>query len=888
MPPDEEAITQQRTLLTQNRRRLAVLLQQQARLGDYVPPHVPLEIEDIQTTIRAIKERLRTDDAQVEDEPNDDAVAAAVADSSRLSPQEQRNRNRMLDKVEAFWVKGVLEQSLYQVARLELGFEQAPAQVSHPWETVLHRGSQPNLIIPPGKPIIAVFDDLLGELLILGAPGAGKTTMLLELTRDLIRRARNNEQHPIPVVLNLSTWATKRLPLGMWLAEELNQRYDVPKKLAHEWATKNAVLPLLDGLDEVAAEHREACVEAINEFRTAYGFVPLAVCSRITDYAALTSKLRLQGAIVIQPLTKVQVDDYLKRVGRPLAAVRAALHDDPALWELMESPLLLSIVALAYKDITVAKLRASATSQARRQQLFNDYITAMFARPGRSSSGLYHQSHTERTLKWLAARMVEQQQTVLYIEWLQPSWLHRTARRRFALHVGLLSASVGGLAGGLFGGLIGGWALWPRGIPIGILVGGLVSGLVFGLVGGLSSYATEIRPVERLRWSWTAAGGGRRSSLIFALAFGLLGALGIGRAALTGLFYPGMSVTLLVGLLTGLGGWVLGWLIGEVTDGRITKRMFVDNPRFGRLVWYVLGGGLLGTLFPGALGAWLGALLGALLFVLTIRDTSKRIIDHKSMRRAAQTGLICGIIFGLLVALLNGPTSGFGAGLFGTTFGWLGSWLRPAPKTQQATLQEQPVRRFARNALTGGLITGLGSGLLGGLVVGPVAGVVIGLAGGLAGAVGGGMLSGLVEGSITTRTIPNEGVHRSARSGLVGGLMGGLVLGVFFGLFFQLFSGVGFQLFFGLFFGVFFALSLGLLYGGATVLQHYALRWLLYRNGFLPLRLVPFLDYCVDRIFLRRVGGGYIFVHRLLMEHFASLNMESSTSEPVKEVTTTP
>jgi len=27
---------------------------------------------------------------------------------------------------------------------------------------------------------------------------------------------------------------------------------------------------------------------------------------------------------------------------------------------------------------------------------------------------------------------------------------------------------------------------------------------------------------------------------------------------------------------------------------------------------------------------------------------------------------------------------------------------------------------------------------------------------------------------------------------------------------------------------------------------------------------------CAERIFLRKVGGGYIFVHRLLMEHSAS------------------
>jgi hypothetical protein len=31
------------------------------------------------------------------------------------------------------------------------------------------------------------------------------------------------------------------------------------------------------------------------------------------------------------------------------------------------------------------------------------------------------------------------------------------------------------------------------------------------------------------------------------------------------------------------------------------------------------------------------------------------------------------------------------------------------------------------------------------------------------------------------------------------------------------------------------------------------------------------LDYAAGRIFLRKVGGGYIFIHRMLMEYFASL-----------------
>jgi len=35
--------------------------------------------------------------------------------------------------------------------------------------------------------------------------------------------------------------------------------------------------------------------------------------------------------------------------------------------------------------------------------------------------------------------------------------------------------------------------------------------------------------------------------------------------------------------------------------------------------------------------------------------------------------------------------------------------------------------------------------------------------------------------------------------------------------------------------------------------------------------VIPFLEFAVNPIFLRRVGGSYIFVHRLLMEYFAEL-----------------
>jgi predicted NACHT family NTPase len=58
---------------------------------------------------------------------------------------------------------------------------------------------------------------------------------------------------------------------------ELNERNNVPKKVAAAWVESEQILPLLDGLDEVAPEHRNACVEAINNFRREYGLLPITV-----------------------------------------------------------------------------------------------------------------------------------------------------------------------------------------------------------------------------------------------------------------------------------------------------------------------------------------------------------------------------------------------------------------------------------------------------------------------------------------------------------------------------------------------------------------------------------------------------------------------------------
>src|SRR6266568_1704907 len=96
-----------------------------------------------------------------------------------------QNRQRLLAKVQAFWIKGVLEQSLYGAAVIELGMREQPDAVTNPWRLFVEQPDQSGHSLPLGTPITHVYDDAAGELLILGEPGSGKTTLLLQLARDL-------------------------------------------------------------------------------------------------------------------------------------------------------------------------------------------------------------------------------------------------------------------------------------------------------------------------------------------------------------------------------------------------------------------------------------------------------------------------------------------------------------------------------------------------------------------------------------------------------------------------------------------------------------------------------------------------------------------------------
>ena len=96
----------------------------------------------------------------------------------------QSNQQRFLRRVRTFWIEGVLDHSLHGAALIALGLQEQLDALANPWHLVLQHPETRPRAFPAGTRITEVYDAANGELLILGAPGSGKTTLAASVDRS--------------------------------------------------------------------------------------------------------------------------------------------------------------------------------------------------------------------------------------------------------------------------------------------------------------------------------------------------------------------------------------------------------------------------------------------------------------------------------------------------------------------------------------------------------------------------------------------------------------------------------------------------------------------------------------------------------------------------------
>lgn len=682
-----------------------------------------------------------------------------------------RNLANLLGHVRQTWITDVLEHSVHEAALLEPGMRNEAGAVEHPWERVLETVGEPGRVLSPEKTIGQVFEDVGRMLLILGEPGSGKTTTLLTLARECIERSEHDSASPVPVVLSLSSWKDSGKSIHNWLVSELSKRYYVGKRLARDWLTRHRLLLLLDGLDEVVDERREACVEALHVFQEEYGLPGLAICCRSKEYRALPVRLKLGGAVSLLPLAQRQIDAYLDAAGPRFAELRAALARNTDLRTLAESPLMLSIMTLAFRDAPAAALTFEEASglAALRDQIFTTYVNRMFVRRGRAA-GEFARERTEAWLRWLASGMLRRGESIFAVKLLQPAWL--TGLQLFI------------------------YAFVSR------VVGAASLGIGIGLV------IISVVPLRMLGEGLAAAPTHPESA----------------SATVKAILAAGASL----GLLSGLLCFPFDYLRLRLT-GRFELPSFVRG--VGAIPLFILY-------------AFFTMCAFFLFFLLSII-----LLDSTRGPFIAALGLLVFFVYLLIFPIFFGIKRGRGLaerdiGLFGA-FVW--RW-----------------RLALTSAALGGLITlGLTFVTNGKHFMGMAIGVFF----------------GLLFGGWRIAVPPIETwTKRLLRSSALNPVRGFVYVSLVFVLMSLLAipflkmeaASNSVRLWQGVRSAVPFGIVAFLWFGAIDFVMHTSLRLVLLLTGAVPLRLHRMIAYTIHLGFLQRAGGGYIFIHRLLLEHFAA------------------
>lgn len=696
----------------------------------------------------------------------------------RFIHQEETPRERLLDRVEEFWIKGVLDQSLHIEETIELGVSEYFDAVNNSLSIQGENSDRENRDLPEGTRAIDVFGELENKrtMLILGEAGSGKTIALLEIARESINDALQDTSLPIPVVLNLSSWAGEKQqkPLADWLIQELNRIYQFTEKQCRAWVKNQQLLLLLDGLDEVKETKREACIIAINQFLREYERTEMVVCCRIKDYNNLSEKLQFQSAVFYKPLTSEQIDRYFHDAEEELSAVDKLREEEDAIQKLLKSPLILNIVTVAYKN--KEELSYKNSEEERRYHLYDTYIrTRLEEKEEQSNSELsklkYSKEQSLHWLSWLAQKMNQKSQKILLIEQIQPHWLEAfTQKWMYVISFRLIFGLIVGLITVLHFGTqvtdnLGDQLSLVIPSVIAALASSLSSLVLFSFMPSIIFRFIPRRISRRISRHISSFIPGVISGLIYVIIAAPI-------------VYPLINeqlITLLSPLM--IDGVALGILLSLIYRKKIDQKIgIIDDLKRDKkkAIRYSLFGLIGGSIY--VLARWL------------LTDVYKPHPGLHGGLKVLHEFQYAPIIIELLIFTIL-------PGLLG--------YLDKGDKLEQTIIPNQGVWRSAKNAYIFFTIF---------LLVGIICGIPY-----------------------------SENTHEVISIALAIGLLAAIAGGK------------------------------GPVFAGFVLIQHFTLRIILWLQGFTPWNYARFLDYATARIFLRKVGGGYIFLHRELREHFAQI-----------------
>lgn len=238
--------------------------------------------------------------------------------------------------------------------------------LSVPYEQLYVEPEVRPLELPRGAPSLEALPLPGQRSVILGDPGAGKSTFAAKLAHDVAADRVPDAEGRVPFLLVLREFTGSFLEGGKALTHYLEQVCRAPYNLepppsAVEYLLRNGrALVLLDGLDElVEPELRRKVVQLVDGFVNLFPLVPVVVTARRIGYAEAPLDRRRFRVGVLGDLTERQVKQYATRWFALDESTSAADRDrtveqfmaeSGGITELRANPLLLALLCAMYSS----------------------------------------------------------------------------------------------------------------------------------------------------------------------------------------------------------------------------------------------------------------------------------------------------------------------------------------------------------------------------------------------------------------------------------------------------------------------------------------------------------------------------------------------------------